>query len=587
MSLAGQRRQSLRGIVRFFCAVIPFCVVNLVPWCAFAGTKTWDGRWDTTKIEVSVVYFVPSDRTPLSDWNERVRYFCRRIEQFHHREFQGQSVLKTVIHPEPLLSECTTAELRRGDANAIFFRTLQECDRRLKFAQEQRRSFPILLVLSEINWQPLDDFYRLKPASMSLEFEGQNIGGQHFPGAAAGGARATYLADRGAGWGLVSADGWRVPYRGSDCVVYHEGCGHTVGLPHPEPVDNSVMGVAQYEGWINESFLNKEQKIRLNWEPKETAASLQQELFDSFTAVPDPVVPKPGDHIRLNLTWPKECRVRTLQVRYQTSIDGPWIDAAQAVKDDRPVCADVGRFERASPVSYRVDVELETGEVAELWGYFQVRNDPEKIVVPHVLPRDLMTHSDSRNGRGEFVFDEAGEIDLLGHLDLSKCWSQGEWTLQDDKLVSPKMYGSRLELPFSPTTSYRLIAIVEPLDAPNGLVLGHQIQGHRFVTLFHYANGETPQSAVENVDNQNVGNETTFSGEVFRKGRLSQVIVTVQDGGVTMAVDGRVISEWTGAADRLSLSDYWQTPGRTSLFVGAYDCRYRFHRLTVLPYKPE
>jgi len=232
-----------------------------------AGTKTWDGKHKTSQIAVTVVYFVPSDRRPLSDWRDRVDYYCRRVEQFHSREFDGQTEMKALVHAEPLVSEATTKQLRQGDANAIFFRTLEEASRRLKFGEGERTAFPILLVLSDINWRPLDDFYRLKPQDGDLVFEGQEIGGQHFPGAAAGGARATYLADRGIGWGLVSADGWRVPYRGSDCVIYHEGCGHTVGLPHPEPIDGSVMGLGQYAGWISESFVNKEQKIRLGWEP--------------------------------------------------------------------------------------------------------------------------------------------------------------------------------------------------------------------------------------------------------------------------------------------------------------------------------
>ena len=77
-----------------------------------AGTKTWDGKYDTEQIEVTIVYFVPGDRKPLPDWRDRVDYFCRRIELFHQREFQGQSVLKTMVHPEPLVSGATTGELR-------------------------------------------------------------------------------------------------------------------------------------------------------------------------------------------------------------------------------------------------------------------------------------------------------------------------------------------------------------------------------------------------------------------------------------------------------------------------------------------
>ena len=133
----------------------------------------------------------------------------------------------------------------------------------------------------------------MKPSEIGFVFEGNYNGGQHFPGAASGGARALYNPRRGIGWGLVSADGWRVPYRGSDCVVYHEGCGHTVGLPHPEPGNGSVMSMGQYRGWISESWLDKEQKTRLGWTPDDVSLDKQLELFSTFRAIPSPLVPEP------------------------------------------------------------------------------------------------------------------------------------------------------------------------------------------------------------------------------------------------------------------------------------------------------
>ncbi|HIF00801.1 MAG TPA: hypothetical protein EYG03_14660 [Planctomycetes bacterium] len=180
-----------------------------------AGTRTWDGKYDTQKIEVTVVYFVPADRRPLTDWRDRVDYFCGRIQQFHAREFQGQSSLQTIVHPTPLKSKSTTRVLRAAGADPIFFNTLQEVDRQLKFAQPlgERQAFPILLVLSDINWKPLDDFYRLRPQDGKFAFEGIVTKGQHYPGARSGGSRATYLAGRRKGQFAASAfsDGYRWP----------------------------------------------------------------------------------------------------------------------------------------------------------------------------------------------------------------------------------------------------------------------------------------------------------------------------------------------------------------------------------------
>lgn len=560
---------------------VAFCLLSAI---ASAGTKTWDGRYDTSRIEVSVVYFVPSDRRPLPDWKDRVDYFCRRIEQFHHREFTGQSTLQTVVHPEPLISASTTAQLRPGDANAIWRRTLSETDRRIKFAESkgEREAFPILLVLSDINWRPLDDFYRLQPNDGKFVFEGIHSNGNHFPGAASGGARAAYIADRGVGWGLVSADGWRVPYRGTDCVVYHEGCGHTVGLPHPEPGNASVMSMGQYRGWISESWLDREQKVRLAWEPQEAPNDLQTRLYSTFRALPEPRLPSPGQAVQLAVDWPEDAMVKSLRVRYQTSLFGPWIEAPQTSLENRPKRLAVATFDRETPVSYRVDAELVSGETAEIWGYFQVRRDPKVDPQPWALTPDLVVSDSGTDSATPVQSIPDNEIDLLALTDPTKQFQVGRWIKAEGSLESPKALGARLELPYSPPEEYRLTLVVEPLDEINGLILGQKSGDRRFVTLFAF-NRDGIRSAIENIDGRNVGNETTFEGPVLKKGVYSQVIVTVRKSGVTMSVDGRLIVNWKGDRSSLSLSDYWRIPREDALFLGAYDCRYRFHRISLQP----
>lgn len=565
-----------------------FCIALLLTVLGagtLEATTTFDGRHDTSKIDVTVVYFLPSDRPALPDWRERLDYFSRRIELFHQREFGSQSTMKATVRPEPLVSQSTTAELRRGDANAIFFKTLREVDARLKFGQDKSDAFPILLVLSEINWRPLDDFYRLHPKGDSLVFEGNFNRGEHFPGAASGGARATYLADRGVGWGLVSADGWRVPYRGTDCVIYHEGCGHTVGLPHPEPGNGSVMSMGQYRGWLSESWLDKEQKLKMQWDPsvaaKDNNADPDIGLYTRFRALPEPMVPAPNDEVRLKLDWPENAKVKTLRVRYQTAIEGPWIEVSQSWQGDTPQVATLGRFDRPTPLSYRIDTELESGATGELWGYLQVRSAPHLNPMPLTRSADLLTSDNNLGGDRALAELPTVEIDLLDAIDLDKQWMRGDWSIPNGKLESPKAYGARVELSHTPPRQYRLTAIVEPLDEPNGLLLGQCSGPHRFVTLFHYRNGEQNLSAIENVDGQNVGNETTFAGKLFKQHQLSQLIVEVTDKSVEAFVDGRRILYWKGSPDRLSLGEYWQTPNPKALFLGAYDCRYRFHRLTL------
>jgi hypothetical protein len=483
------------------------------------------------------------------------------------------------------VSELTTAQLRSGDANAIFFRTMREVDSRLGVSSKKGEAFPILLVLSEINWRPLDDFYRLKRRQGKLVFEGNYNGSEHFPGAAAGGSRASYLADQRVGWALVSADGWRVPYRGSDCVIYHEGLGHTVGLPHPEPQNGSVMSLGQYRGWLNESWLDKEQKTRLGWHPdnEDRESNIQLELFTKFRALPHPRIPRPGQNITLELDWPDKATVTTLKVRFQTSIDGPWIDVPQNWKGEAPRTAHLGTFDRPTPVSYRIDAELQGEVSAELWGYLQVRSDPQQNPQPYALSPDLIEPTPGNPSLDEIATLPKTEIDLLRIVDPKSCWQVGEWSKDAGLLLSPKRFGARLELPYTPPDEYRLSLIFEPLDEPNGLILGHRSGKNRFVTLINYTPESVGLSAIENVDGRNVGNQTTFTGALLQKDRPSQAIVTVTRRAVTVSVDGRMIVNWQGEPGRLSLSDYWKTPNEATLFLGTYNCRYRFQRITLEP----
>lgn len=553
---------------------------------AFAQLKTWDGKHAIDKIEVTVVYFLPRDRTPLPDWKERAEYYCRRIEKFHAREFGEQSTLKAVLREEPLRSARTTEQLRSGDGDFVFFQTLREADAALNFARGERTAFPILLVLSDINRKPLDDFWRARPDGQGgWEFEGNYNRGRHFPGAESGGARATYLSDRGVGWGLVSGDGWRVPYCGSDCVVYHEGVGHTIGLPHPEPADRSVMSLAQYHGWISESFVNAKQKERLGYKPPPGAAAADT-LFTKFTALPSPTIPLVNEAAGLRLTWPDAAALKSLRLRIQTDIAGPWREVAVALPDgaDPPEQVTLGKFDHPTPVSYRLDVELTTGEREELWGYFQVR--AARDTAPFPLAVSEITAP--REKAPAKLAEPKDAVDLLALIDVEKDKVAGDWTRDGAALVSPKAYGSRIEIPYLAPEEYELTAIVEPLDEPNGLIFGHRSGESRFLTVLSYPVDGRPASALENVRGLNINrNETTVKRSLFVKNRPSQVICTVRKDSVTVLCDGRELLRWEGRPQDLSLGEYWQTPRETALFLGAYDCRYKFSRVTLTAIRGE
>jgi hypothetical protein len=356
-----------------------FVIVLLLVSATRAGNPhTFDGKHDISTIDLTVVYFVPKDRTPLPDWRERVDYYVDRITKFHTRESGGTSTLKVHVHPEPLIPDKTAEQIRGDKPDDTFFRSTGEAAKALGWHEKKREGFPILLVLSEINWRELDDFTRTRTVDGKPTFEGNlSPNGRHFPGAESGGARAIYDGQKGLGMGLVSADGWRVPYSGSDCVVYHEGVGHAIGLPHPDPGDDSVMCFAQYNYWINQTWVTPSQKAALGWPkgdgkvPFEHAKS--KDLFTAFTALQDPIAPSTSETIKLKLTWPEGAKVKGLRISLQTELLGPWISLPNPTLGTPPTTLTLGEIDRPTPVSYRVNATLEDGQTVELRGYFQVK----------------------------------------------------------------------------------------------------------------------------------------------------------------------------------------------------------------------
>jgi hypothetical protein len=234
-----------------------------------------------------------------------------------------------------------------------------------------------------------------------------------------------------------------------------------------------------------------------------------------------------------------------------------------------------------------VDATLMSGETVELWGYFQVRVSPDVSLLPVLSPIGQMLGLNTGGFGAELVLkprrDE--EVDLLAMIDVSRDWQTGQWVKEDGVLLSPKQFGARIEIPWKPATEYEMTVVVEALDEPNGLILGQRSGENRFLTLVNYQrNGAAALSALENIDGANVGQNETTRDEVFlQKGRVSQIICTVRRDSVTVTCDGRSVVEWEGRPDQLSLSDYWKTPSETALFLGAYNCRYRFHRVTITP----
>src|SRR6185437_2334122 len=67
-------------------------------------------------------------------------------------------------------------------------------------------------------------------------------------------------------------------------------------------------------------------------------------------------------------------------------------------------------------------------------------------------------------------------------------------------LESPKENGARIEVSYQPPTEYRLTVIAEPLDAPDGLVLGLRLGDKRVLATLNGFGATMPLCQLQNVN---------------------------------------------------------------------------------------
>lgn len=360
-----------------------FCLLTLGPGSeASAGMHAYGGDDAIDEIAVHAVYYLAKDDSPLPDWRERISYLLDRIERFHQRELGGQSVMKASLLSEPFIASATRGGFPQEDANSFFFHMMDEIQAsgRVQLATD---AFPILLVMADMNFCPgYDDWTRACDETQCICPDHSacagyvNDQGEDYPGTCCGGARAVYWPARHRGLGLVTADGWRVPLRGSDCVVYHEGIGHSIGLPHPDPINNSVMGLAQYVGYLHESWMDEDQKQAMGWQPEPID---QDGLFSQFHVRHLPLAPKAGETVWLEARWPQRFDAEQVKAAVQGNLREPFASLGEpAINKD----GDETRARWRLPAvalgearAYRVSLQTRSGETEELWGYLRVRSE--------------------------------------------------------------------------------------------------------------------------------------------------------------------------------------------------------------------
>lgn len=336
------------------------------------------------RIDLVAVYYLTSEREPLPDWRERIEPMLRRCAAFHRREMTGRSTLEYRLLAEPFVSSATHGGLPQDDVNRFFWRLVNEVWESgvIEFRED---CFPIVLVMADINFSPgYDDWTRVCDGEGCFlapphdDCAGHVTGsGEDRPGSRSGGARSVYWPERGIGLGLVTADGWRVPLKGSDCVVYHEGIGHAIGLPHPDPIDDSVMGMAQYRYFLNETWLNQDQKEAMGWRPQDLD---YDNLFSQFSISHDPPAPRAGEAVTIQAHLPAGFEVERIQAEVQTDLWSLFRGLGEARVREMDEGGAIYEWDAPARgldegLAYRIRVETVCGQQEELWSYFKVREE--------------------------------------------------------------------------------------------------------------------------------------------------------------------------------------------------------------------
>ncbi|MEW6237870.1 MAG: hypothetical protein AB1656_20985 [Candidatus Omnitrophota bacterium] len=332
-------------------------------------------------IDVQAVYYIYSDATPLADWRERIEYHLRRAQKFHQREFGGLSAMNYSIHPQPYIASASREAFPKDDPNNFFWHIVNDVlqSGAIHF---QSSSFPILLVFSDMNFSPGYSDWTRECSGEGCPFPPPHSDckgwvtaeGEDRPGSRCGGARAVFWPEKHMGLGLVTADGWRVPIKGSDCVVYHEGIGHSIGLPHPEPLNNSVMGLAQYVDGIQKTWIDDDQKMQLGWPKMEINRA---DFFSSFEANHIHSKPKPGVPVSLAAKFPEGFTMKSCLAVYQTAVNEAFTPLPKPTITKKDGFVYLNWFmpprKLGESAAYRVRVETISGETEEFWDYYKIR----------------------------------------------------------------------------------------------------------------------------------------------------------------------------------------------------------------------
>jgi len=174
-------------------------------------------------------------------------------------------------------------------------------------------------------------------------------------------------------------------------------------------------------------------------------------------------------------------------------------------------------------------------------------------------------------------------VDLLKLIIPDKDAVLGEWTCDGRTLTcARRVKNARIQVPYLPPEDYDLTMVVERKDGMEAFGIGFARGARQWIIAIDgWGGGVTGISTVEGRSGNE--NETTHRGQVLINGRQSTIVCSVRKEGVTMTVDGKKITDYKGAYERLGNLENLTMPNPKSLYVVSYDCIYTITKYVLTP----
>jgi serine/threonine protein kinase len=201
-----------------------------------------------------------------------------------------------------------------------------------------------------------------------------------------------------------------------------------------------------------------------------------------------------------------------------------------------------------------------------------------------VQPAPVAASPDIQEQSGDSVPtpEFAPTIDLLKLADVAQDTVSGRWSLSDGSLIGyPQRPWSRFEFMYRPPGEYDYRVVFTRTEGDDIILFFCYAFGHQFA--FDLASDHNKTNTFDLIDGEYFNLTTRHSKECIVNGRRYTCVIKVRKDGVSVFLDGTLISEWKTDYHDMSLAGGWSLRRGDIIGLGNADNnRTVFHSVEVV-----